>query len=622
MPRHPGPRSGPAIIGPTRPAPGHGAVVDAGRRRFVRGLAATGLAAGLRLPPAGAAPLLAGPEVDLTIGSTPVAITGARRQALVINGSLPAPTLRFREGDTVTLRVRNTLAEPTSLHWHGLLVPADQDGVPGLSFPGIAPGETFTYRFPLRQSGTYWYHSHSGLQEQLGLYGAIVIDPADPASVDPAERVAPGHDHVVVLSDWTDEDPVRILAKLKKQADYYNFGQRTLGTLVRDLRRDGWSATVADRGMWGRMRMNATDLADVSGYTYTYLLNGATPEANWTALYRPGEPVRLRFVNASAMTFFDVRIPGLALTVVAADGQPVVPVTVDEFRLGTAETLDVIVRPTADTAFTLFAQAMDRSGYARGTLAPRPGLAAPVPPLEPRAPLTMADMGHGDHAGPADAADHAAMGHGPASDAADHAAQDHAAPDHAAMGHAAASDAVDHAALGHAPASAPTGLSPTVDMRATDPVRRLADPGVGLRDNGRRVLTYADLRSRFADPDGREPSRTITLRLTGHMDRYRWSFDGVPASRAAPIRLARGERVRVVLVNDSMMAHPVHLHGLWSDLEDEAGRFLVRKHTLVVKPGELLSYRVTADTPGQWAYHCHLLLHMELGMLREVVVDA
>jgi CopA family copper-resistance protein len=579
----------------------------------VLGLAATGLAAGLRLPSAGAAPLLTGPEVDLTIGTAPVRITRARRQALVVNGSLPAPTLRFREGDTVTLRVHNTLDEPTSIHWHGLLVPADQDGVPGLSFPGIAPGESFTYRFPLRQSGTYWYHSHSGLQEQQGLYGAIVIDPADPAATAAAERVAADHDHVVVLSDWTDEDPARILAKLKKQADYYNFGQRTLGTLFRDLRRDGWSATVGDRGMWGRMRMNATDLADVSGYTYTYLVNGATPEANWTALYRPGEPVRLRFVNASAMTFFDVRIPGLPLTVVAADGQPVVPVTVDEFRLGTAETLDVIVTPGPDTAYTLFAQAMDRSRYARGTLAPRAGLVAPVPPLEPRAPLTMADMGHGDHAGHGDdGMDHAAMGHAPVPDGVDHAA----------MGHAPAGDGVDHAAMDHAPATAPAGLSPTVDMRATNPVRRLMDPGVGLRANGRRVLTYADLRSRFADPDGREPSRTIMLRLTGHMDRYRWSFDGVPASRAAPIRLARGERVRVVLVNDSMMAHPVHLHGLWSDLEDEQGRFLVRKHTLVVKPGELLSYRVTADAPGRWAYHCHLLLHMELGMFREVVVDA
>jgi CopA family copper-resistance protein len=542
--------------------------------------------------------VLEGPEVDLVIAEARVAVTGRRRPAVLVNGSLPAPTLRFREGDTAVIRVTNRLTESTSIHWHGLLVPADQDGVPGLSFPGIAPGETFTYRFPLRQSGTYWYHSHSGLQEQQGLYGGLVVLPRDPASVPAAERVARENDHVIVLSDWTDEDPARVLAKLKKQSDYYNFGQRSLVMLLRDLRRDGLRATAADREMWGRMRMNATDLADVSGITYTFLANGQSPAGNWTAAFRPGEPLRLRFINAAAMTMFDVRLPGLALTVVAADGQPIEPVTVDEFRIGNAETYDVIVTP-GDAACTVFAQAMDRSGYARATLSPRPGMTAAVPPLERRAALTMADMSHGDMA-------HGDMGHG---------GGDHATTDHGGM---------DHVAMGHGPPATPPRLrlGPTVDMRVTSPVRRLDDPGVGLRNNGRRVLTYADLRSRFADPDGRTPSRTIELRLTGHMDRYRWSFDGVPASRAAPIRLTAGERVRFVLINDSMMAHPVHLHGLWSDLEDADGNFLARKHTLVVKPGELLSYRVTADALGRWAYHCHLLLHMELGMFREVVVDA
>jgi CopA family copper-resistance protein len=598
--------------------------------------------------------VLSGPEFDLTIGAMPVSITGRRRRAVLVNGSLPAPVLRFREGDTVTLRVRNTLDEDTSIHWHGLLVPPDMDGVPGLSFAGIAPGETFTYCYTVRQSGTYWYHSHSGLQEQLGLYGAIVIDPADPDSVDPAERVAPDHDHVIVLSDWTDEDPHRIVAKLKKQSDYYNFRQRTVGTFFRDVARHGLRPTVSERAMWGAMRMNPTDLADVTGYTYTFLVNGQPPEANWTALFRDGQRVRLRFVNAAAMTFFDVRIPGLKLTVVAADGQPVEPVTVDEFRIGSAETYDVIVTPDGDRAYTIFAQAMDRTGYARGTLAPRPGMVAPVPAVDRRVPLAMSDMGmghggHGGHAGHAAGAatpgtvDHAAMGHAtPPDPTVDHTAMGHgdsaAAADHAAMGHdmaagaapampdaaVAGAAAADHAAMGHGVPRTPTppaGLSPTVDMRATVPVRRLSDPGVGLRDNGRRVLTYADLRSRFDDPDGREPSRTIELRLTGHMERYRWSFDGVPASQAAPIRLTPGERVRFLLVNDSMMAHPVHLHGLWSDLEDDEGRFLVRKHTIIVKPGEVLSYRVTADAAGRWAYHCHLLLHMDLGMFREVRVD-
>jgi CopA family copper-resistance protein len=626
----------------------------------VQGSLATGLWAALGAPAlattkaSSGADVLTGTEFDLAIGEAEVDITGRRRRGIVVNGSLPAPVLRFREGETVTLRVRNTLAEDTSIHWHGLLVPPDMDGVPGLTFAGIAPGEIFTYRFPLRQSGTYWYHSHSGFQEQLGLYGAIVIDPADPDSVAPAERVAPDHDHVIVLSDWTDEDPHRVLAKLKKQADYYNFRQRTVGTFFRDVGRDGWRATASERAMWGAMRMNAADLADVTGYTYTFLVNGQPPAANWTALFRPGERVRLRFINAAAMTLFDVRIPGLKLTVVATDGQPVEPVTVDEFRIGNAETYDVIVTPVADQAYTIFAQAMDRTGHARGTLAPRPGMVAPVPALDPRLPLSMADMGmghegHGGHSGhdATGAVDHADMGHdAPAADAVDHAAMGHAVPtadavDHAAMGHdVGTAGSVDHAGMGHGPPPAaaadhaamghggtaaapppPGGLSPTVDMRSTDPVRRLSDPGVGLRDNGRRVLTYADLRSRFADPDGREPTRIIDLRLTGHMDRYRWSFDGVPASQALPIRLALGERVRFRLINDSMMAHPIHLHGLWSDLEDEEGRFLVRKHTIIVKPGELLTYRVTADAAGRWAYHCHLLLHMDLGMFREVRVD-
>jgi CopA family copper-resistance protein len=638
-----GPRSRHPLTGPFRqPA--------LSRRRFLKASAATGLWAGLGAPglagqpPVPAPAVLSGPEFDLAIGAAPVSITGRRRRAVLVNGSLPAPVLRFREGETVTLRVRNTLDEDTSIHWHGLLLPPEMDGVPGLSFAGIAPGETYTYRYTVRQSGTYWYHSHTGFQEQLGLYGAIVIDPADPDSIDPAERVAPDHDHVIVLSDWTDEDPHRIVAKLKKQADFYNFRQRTVGTFFRDAARDGLRPTVSERAMWGAMRMNPTDLADVTGYTYTFLVNGQPPEANWTALFRGGERVRLRFVNAAAMTFFDVRIPGLKLTVVATDGQPVEPVTVDEFRIGNAETYDVIVTPDGDRAYTIFAQAMDRTGYARGTLAPRPGMVAPVPAVDPRVPLAMSDMGmghdgHGGHAGhggdgagaaAGGAVDHAAMGHDVSGSAdVDHAAMGHApasgdVADHAAMGHGAPDAAVDHAAMGHGAPRSPTPagrLSPTVDMRATAPVRRLSDPGVGLRDNGRRVLTYADLRSRFADPDGREPTRTIELRLTGHMERYRWSFDGVPASQAAPIRLTLGERVRFLLVNDSMMAHPVHLHGLWSDLEDDEGRFLVRKHTIIVKPGEVLGYRVTADAAGRWAYHCHLLLHMDLGMFREVRVD-
>lgn len=570
---------------------------DGGRRRFIQGLAVGATVLSLGMRPLRAAAGTAGPAVvppsvldgtdfDLRIGATAINVTGRDRQAITVNGSLPAPVLRWREGDTVTMRVTNTLDEPTSIHWHGLLVPAGMDGVPGLSFPGIAPGETFVYRFPVRQTGTYWYHSHSGMQEQLGLYGALVIEPREP------DPVAADREHVIVLSDWTDEDPDRVLSRLKKQPDYYNFRQRTVADFFRDARRDGFRATVADRAMWGSMLMNPTDLADVSGYTYTYLMNGQAPAGNWTALFAPGERVRLRFVNAAAMTLFDVRIPGLQMTVVAADGQPVRPVVVDEFRIGNAESYDVLVTPAADRAYTIFAQSMDRTGFARGTLAPRPGMAAEVPAPDVRVLLTMADMGHG------------------AGDA--HAGHD--MPGH--EGHSMPATGGAPAPIRHAPAE----FGPFVDMRAVNPSPRLDDPGVGLRDNGRRVLTYADLASVGPDPDGREPSRTIELHLTGNMERYTWSFNGQRMSEAGPIELALGERVRFLLVNDTMMDHPVHLHGMWSDLEDEEGRFQVRKHTLVVKAGHQLSYRVTADAPGAWAYHCHLALHMDTGMFRTVIV--
>ena len=575
------------------------------RRRFVKGLAAGGAAAALGMRSrdaraSGAERLpwgeLRGSEFALRIGETPMNMTGSPGTAVTVNGSLPAPTLRWKEGDTVTVRVSNTLDDMSSIHWHGIVLPANMDGVPGLSFHGIRPGETFSYRFAVKQSGTYWYHSHSGFQEQRGLYGPLIIDARTP------EPFTYDREHVVMLTDWTDENAERILAKLKKQADYYNRHRRTVGDLLKDIRTNGWKATIADRRMWAEMRMEPTDIADVSGATYTYLMNGMPPAGNWTGLFTPGERLRLRFINGSAMSYFDVRIPGLKMTVVAADGQHVHPVTVDEFRIATAETFDVLVEPAGQEAFTIFAQSNDRSGFAAGTLAVRGGLRAPVPSLDPRPILTMADLGHGDgHSAPGAPAADPHAGHGaPAAD--------------------------PHAAHG---AALPTGLehpatekgNPLVDMQATTPVPRLSDPGPGLRGNGRRVLTYADLRSRFDDPDGREPRRTIELHLTGHMERFAWSFNGVRFADAEPLRLAYGERVRIVLVNDTMMTHPIHLHGMWSDLEDEQGRFLVRKHTVDMPPGTKRSYRVTADALGRWAYHCHLLFHMETGMFREVRVE-
>lgn len=603
------------------------------RRTFIKGLAAGGVLAGLGLwrAPAwalgrpGLPGVLAGTQFDLSIDELPVNFTGKARTAIAINGSLPAPLLRWREGDTVTLRVRNRLKEDTSIHWHGILLPANMDGVPGFSFAGIAPDGLYEYKFKVKQSGTYWYHSHSGFQEQLGVYGPLVIDPLEP------EPFQYERDYVVMLSDWTDENPARVLAKLKKQADYYNQHRRTVGDFIRDVAERGWSDTLGERWAWAKMNMSPTDLADVSGATYTYLLNGQAPDGNWTAVFQPGERIRLRLINAAAMTYFDFRIPGLKMTVVAADGQNVEPVEVDELRLGVAETYDVIVTPDSSReAWTLYAQAMDRSGYARGTLALREGLSAPVPEPDPRPVLSMADMGHGDHGAHGGADAHAGHGAAPMN----HAGMGHGSPHHGSAAHGgmhhAGMPGMDHGQMAGSPAAAPIAMqghpaseagNPLIDMQTQAPSHKLDDPGIGLRDNGRRVLTYADLRSRFPDPDGRVPSRTIELHLTGHMERFAWSIDGVAFAHAEPIRLKYGERVRIVLVNDTMMHHPIHLHGLWSDLEDEYGNFRVRKHTIDMPPGSIRSYRVTADALGRWAYHCHMLMHMDLGMFREVRVE-
>lgn len=569
------------------------------RRTFVKALAAGGVLAGLGLwrnpvwaiSSPGQPEVAAGTDFDLSIGQLPVNFSGQPRQAMTVNGSLPGPLLRWREGDRVTLRVRNRLHQMTSIHWHGIILPADMDGVPGLSFEGIEPGGLYRYSFPVKQHGTYWYHSHSGLQEQLGVYGALVIDAREP------EPFTYDRDYVVLLSDWSDEAPEQILRTLKKQSDYYNRHKRTLADFIEDVGRDGWAATVAERTMWAQMNMTPTDLADVSGATYTYLLNGQAPDNHWTGLFRPGERLRLRLINASAMTYFDLRIPGVKMTVVAADGQHVEPVSVDELRIAVAETFDVLVQPSAG-AHSLFAQAMDRSGYALGSLSSVPGLKAPTPALDPRPLLTLEDMGMA----PIPGRDQAAMPGLPH--------QSMAMP---GMDHSAMSSQIPH------PAS--ETANPLVDMQAMNPQPRLDDPGLGLRHNGRRVLTYADLKSTFADPDGREPSRTLTLHLTGHMEKFAWSFDGIAFAEAEPLRLEYGERVRIELVNDSMMSHPIHLHGMWSDLEDEHGRFQVRKHTIDMPPGTRRCYRVTADALGRWAYHCHLLYHMESGMFREVRVE-
>jgi CopA family copper-resistance protein len=596
------------------------------RRRFLHGSSAAGAAAAFA--PAALLPGWArgqgiadtGPQTqfDLRIAETPFAVEGRRAAATTINGGVPGPLLRWREGDEVTLRVANALDEDTSLHWHGILLPNAMDGVPGVTFAGIAPGQTFEYRFPVRQSGTYWYHSHSGFQEQAGVYGPIVIDPAGP------DPVAYDREHVIVLSDWSFMAPERIFGALKKQSDYFNFQKPTLFG-----RED-----VPDRAMWARMRMNPSDLADVNGSTYTFLINGQGPEANWTGLFAAGERVRLRVINASAMTIFDVRIPGLKMTVVAADGIDVKPVDTDEFRISVAETYDVIVTP-GDGAWTVFAEALDRSGFARGTLAPAAGMAAAVPALRPRPLRSMADMGmdHGAHG--AEAADHSVHGGVDAGAAtpAGMAGMDHGAMDQAAMEPGAvAGDAMDHSTMDHGAAAAPvvaTGpqpqahphrMGPGVDAVPDMTANRLHEPGVGLGEDGWGVLTYAQLESAAPNRDARAPERELELHLTGNMERFVWGFDGERFIDVHdPIQWRLGERLRLTLVNDSMMEHPIHLHGMFMELENGAANRPL-KHTINVKPAERLSLLVTADEPGDWAFHCHLLYHMAAGMMRVVRV--
>jgi CopA family copper-resistance protein len=592
-----------------------------GRRSVLGGVGASAFGGPAALAQAAlTAPALSGSTFDLAVTETSVNVTGRRRSAVTVNGGFPGPTLIWREGDTVTLNVTNHLMEPTSIHWHGVRLPAGMDGVPGLSFRGIMPGETFTYRFPVTQTGTYWYHGHSGMQEQLGLHGALILRPrAGRSDPHPFDR-----EHVVLLTDWTDEDPMTVVANLKAQGDYYDYGQRTVVDLARELKRDGLAKTWRERSMWASMRMAPTDVLDVGGATYRYLVNGRTAEANWTGLYRPGERVRLRLINASAMTLFDVRIPGLELQVIQADGCDVHPVSVDQVRIGTAETYDVIVEPRDGRAYTLFAEAMDRSGYARATLAPRPGMQGAIPPMDPRPVRTMTDMGMGSMNGMAAMADRPATAppSSPAPSSGKMSAP--ATPDMSAMNMGGmAMPSADTGPATSPEVHAPPPLRPgvNVDNVAAAPKPRLGEAGDGLDGDGRRTLLYTDLRALQPAPDAREPTREVALHLTGNMQRWTWGFDGRKFSEASPITLSLGERVRFVLVNDTMMEHPIHLHGLYSELENGQGAHRPLKHTVIVKSGERLSYLVTADVPGRWAFHCHLMYHMEAGMFRTVIVD-
>jgi CopA family copper-resistance protein len=573
--------------------------------------------------------VLSGEVIDLTISERPFTVDGRTAVAMAINGTIPGPTLRLKEGQDVTLRITNQLNEMSSIHWHGILLPSEMDGVPGVSFGGINPGTTFTYRFPIKQSGTYWFHSHSGGQELQGMYAPMIIDPIQP------EPFQYDRDYVVMLSDWSFESPHTLLSNLKKEAGYYNFQKRTVAEFAADVRRQGWWATVQNYLAWDRMRMDPTDFADVTGYTFTYLMNGLSPAGDWTGPFHAGEKLRLRFIDAAAMTFYDVRIPDLKMTVVQVDGQNVQPVAIDEFRIGPAETYDVIVELHEDRAYTVFAETMDRSGYARGTLAPHAGMTAEIPARRPRPLRTMADMGM--------KMDHGDMNGMEMPGTATHPRESESRPEEMSMKHAdgqpneqpstkhglhsmemkpsadpGRSEIPGVVPVRHGPDHHGTGNQVVAEYSSS----RMQEPGAGLDQSERRVLLYTDLKSLEPYPDQREPAREIELHLTGHMERYMWSFDGKKYSDSqVPIQFRYGERVRLTFVNDTMMEHPLHLHGMWMHLENGAGQYLPRKHTVIVKPAERLSVAISADAPGRWAFHCHLLLHMEAGMFRVVDVS-
>lgn len=603
------------------------------RRTFVKGVLATSIIASMPINLSANSKIstrkktieLSGNTFNLSIEKIAVNVTGNPSIAKTVNGMLSGPTLRWKEGDTVTINVTNNLNEDTSIHWHGIILPASMDGVPGFSnFNGIKPGETFTYKFPILQSGTYWYHSHSGFQEQEGVFGAIIIEPKikDPYEYD--------REYVISLSDWSDEKPSSVYRKIKLSSSYYNFKQRTVGDFIDEVKEKGFFEAFSERKMWNEMKMTDRDISDVSGYTYTYLMNGENPATGFKALFKNGEKIRLRFINSAAMTFFDVRIPGLKMTVVAADGNNIQPVTVDEFRIGVAETYDVIVEPEVNKAYSIFAQSIDRSGYALGALTFDEKVIAQTPQMDAFPILTHADMGMGgtsDNNSEHDmstmetqkpAKQESAMKYGAGMDMSS-VEKPKTTMNHSMMGHdMSAMNSNQKKEIPITKLEESTGVQ--VDAVAMNPQYRLDDPGVGLRDNGRRVLTYADLKSLTPTTNDKYPDREIILRLTGNMERYMWSINGITYKDAKPLEFKYGERLRITYINDTMMNHPMHLHGMWSDLETGDDNYLPRKHTIVVQPGSKISFRVNVDAKGSWAYHCHLLYHMT-DMFRKVIVS-
>ncbi|OAL76190.1 copper oxidase [Acinetobacter sp. SFB] len=559
-------------------------------------------------------------EYHLNINEQLVNVTGKPLKRITVNGQFPAPLLEFEEGDDAVIHVHNQLKnKDSSIHWHGLLLPGLMDGVPGFNqFKGIKPQSDFVYRFKVRQNGTYWYHAHSKGQEQDGLYGALVIYPKDRKPVAAHEKT--DRDYVVMLSDFHPSSSDQIIKNLKKSAEYYQNRRETLSDVSKQIKREGLKNTWQDRGMWNQMRMLKTDLSDVTGYTF--LINGKTPEQNWTGAFKPNEKVRLRFINASAMSFYDVSIPNLKMTVVSADGQPVKPVPVDEFRIGTAETYDVIVEPKADY-YQIEAESIDRSGFAIGTLRNENSPlkhAIHIPKPRPRALLTMEDMGHGslstDHAN----MDHSSMKH-------DMAGMDHSTLAHTQMNHAVMQDHLQQATQPFAQSESEKqpeqsdALHSTEKTSSDDKAQWVYGWANASTPTGHKALQYSDLKSLTPQKDNRPAERELEVRLGGTMERYIWTINGKKFTEVEPLQVKFGERIRLKFINDSMMAHPMHLHGMFMQLENgQSSQDMPNKHTLIVPPGKTVTALLTADELGEWAIHCHLLYHMSAGMMSKLIV--
>jgi len=563
-------------------------------------------------------------EYDLTIAEQTVNITGKPLKRITVNGKFVAPLLEFEEGDEAVIRVHNKLKnQDSSIHWHGLLLPGIMDGVPGFNkFNGIAPNKTYEYKFKVRQNGTYWYHSHSKGQEQDGLYGAFVIYPKDKTPLTAAEKT--DKDYVVLLSDFHNSTSDQIMKNLKKEADYYQNRRETVFDVLKQVKRDGLKATWQDRSMWNQMRMLKTDMSDVTGYTF--LMNGKTPQQNWTGNFKAGEKVRLRFINASAMSFFDVRIPNLKMTVVSADGQPVKPVPVDEFRIGTAETYDVIVEPK-QAHYQIEAESIDRTGFSVGTLHEESSPAVKqieMPKSRPRALLTMEDMGMSH-----DMSSMKDMNH----DMSSMKGMDHDMSSMKDMNHDMSSmkgmnhDMSSMKGMDH-DMSSMKGMDHDMPMNSAT-VKAASDKNDNTvfgwanasTPEGNKALQYSDLQSLDPQKDTRAAEREIEIRLGGNMERYIWTINGKKFNEADPLVVKYGERIRLKFVNDSMMAHPMHLHGMFMQLENgQDPSNMPNKHTVIVPPGKTITTLLTADELGEWAIHCHLLYHMSAGMMNKLIV--